>query len=126
MPSNLYKFLILFIFIVFSTAASAQQLTAEELLKMDMEALLRVTVTTAGRQEQEVGNVPASVVVITREDIETYGYASLDHILENVPGLFNIDNRFEGSIFGVRGFWSAVGNNIILLVNGVRMERMEK
>ncbi|MCK5147600.1 TonB-dependent receptor [bacterium] len=101
------------------------QTKINELFKMSFEELMDVTVITAEKTLQKVSDIPASVVVITRKDIEKYGFTSLDRILENVPGLFNIDNRFEGAIFGVRGFWSAIGNNIILLVNGIRQERME-
>ncbi|NIM14258.1 MAG: TonB-dependent receptor plug domain-containing protein [Candidatus Aminicenantes bacterium] len=82
---------------------------------------MRVKVTTASRTPERIGDIPASAVLITREDIETYGYMTLTEILENIPGLYSINDYAEGGAnFGVRGFWSGVPNdNVIILVNHV-------
>ncbi len=91
--------------------------------EMSLEDLLNVEVTTAGKKAQKINEIPASVVVITRADIERHGYARLEDILENVTGLYGIDQReVSGMKFGVRGFWSATANSIIMLINGVRQE----
>ncbi|MGE5341882.1 MAG: TonB-dependent receptor plug domain-containing protein [Candidatus Omnitrophota bacterium] len=93
----------------------------EKLFKMSLEELMNVKVITAGRSPEKIADIPASVVLITREDIETYGYSSLTEILENIPGLFGINDYDEsGMNFGVRGFWSGSANkNMIILVNNV-------
>ncbi|MCP4217835.1 MAG: TonB-dependent receptor plug domain-containing protein, partial [bacterium] len=91
-----------------------------KLFEMSVEDLLKVEITTAGKTEEKVGDIPASVVVISREEIERYGYSSVAEILENVPGLYNIDSRAaNGAVFGVRGYWTGVPRNFIVLVNGV-------
>lgn len=107
----------------FDKSIYAQELTASDLLELSFEDLLDVTVTSAGKKEQKVSEVPASVVVISRDDIKKYGYKSLEEILENVPGLYKIDNwEVSEANFGIRGFLSqdAANRNIIFLVNGVR------
>ncbi|MCP5102533.1 MAG: TonB-dependent receptor [bacterium] len=83
---------------------------------------MKIKITTAARVPEEVRSIPAGVVVITREDIETYGYATLTGILQNIPGLYAVDDYADhGAKFGVRGFWTGVANdNIIILVNGVQ------
>ena len=93
----------------------------EKLFKMSLEELMNVKIDTAGKTPERVGDIPASVVLITREDIETYGYRTLTEILESITGLYSIDDYVEGGVnFGVRGFWSGVANdNMIILVNGV-------
>ncbi|MCP5047286.1 MAG: TonB-dependent receptor [bacterium] len=98
------------------------QKESDKYFKMSVQELLDVELYTAGKTLEKIGDIPASVVLITREDIETYGYQSLIEILENIPGLFAIDDYDENSIsFGVRGFWSGVANdNMIILVNGVQ------
>jgi len=59
------------------------------------------------------------VVVITRNDIEKYGYSSVQEILENVLGFYKIDD-YRNLNYGVRGFYSNVYNrNIIIMVNGI-------
>lgn len=97
----------------------AQEEKPEDVMDMALEDLLNVEITTAGKKAQKVSDIPASVVLITREDIEKYGYQSLEDILKNVPGLYDVDDLAYGTVFGVRGFWSGSARNIIYLVNGV-------
>jgi outer membrane receptor protein involved in Fe transport len=93
----------------------------DELFKPSLEELMKIKIKTAGKTEQKIADIPASVVLITREDIEAYGYRTLTEILENIPGLYVIDDYSDNfSNFGVRGFWSGVANdNMIILVNDV-------
>lgn len=97
-----------------------------DVMDMALEDLLNVEITTAGKKAEKIADIPASVVVVTRAEIESYGYNTISDVLENVPGLFGIDQRgVGGMIFGVRGFWAAFANNVIILINGVRQERIE-
>jgi outer membrane receptor protein involved in Fe transport len=100
---------------------SKKESKIEKLFKMSLEELMNVKVSTAGKTPERIGDIPASVVLITREDIETYGFRTLAEILENIPGLYAINDYSEGGAnFGVRGFWSGQPNdNMIILVNGV-------
>ncbi len=93
----------------------------DKYFKMTLQEMMEVEISTASRTPEKTSDIPASVVLITREDIETYGYRTLAEILENIPGLFPVnDYGEEGQNFGVRGFWSGVANdNMIILVNGV-------
>lgn len=89
------------------------------LQSLTLEELLKVPITTASRQKEKISDIPASVVVVTREDIETYGYQSLEEILQNIPGLYFIDD-YASENFGVRGFWTIEPQrNLIILVNDV-------
>ncbi|MCX6580724.1 MAG: TonB-dependent receptor [Candidatus Aminicenantes bacterium] len=124
----LITLLALFVFFVmFSQIPLLSQEEAEaetkpaELFKMSLKELLNVKITTANRTPEKISDIPASVVLITREEIEAYGYRTLAEIIENIPGLFAVDDYGEyGANFGVRGFWSGVPNdNMIILVNGV-------
>lgn len=112
------KFFIIFIIILLvpMLAYSQEDFLSEELFFSDLDA----EITTAGKQAEKISEIPASAIVITREEIETYGYSSLEEILENIPGLYAInDYGPEGVNFGVRSFWSSVPNdNMIILVNG--------
>jgi len=90
---------------------------------MSLEELMQLKITTAGKQEQTITDIPASVVVISRADIEAYGYQSLKEILSNLLGLYKIDDYREPS-FGVRGFFSNVyTRNIIFMINGVKQQQ---
>ncbi|MCP5103425.1 MAG: TonB-dependent receptor [bacterium] len=102
-------------------ASDSSETATHKLFKMSLEELMKVEVISAARVPEKIAEIPASVVLITREDIETYGYTTLTEILENIPGLYAIEDYGEfGASFGVRGFWSGLNNdNIIILVNGV-------
>lgn len=93
----------------------------EKYINMSLQELLEVEVTTASKTIEKINDIPASVVVITREDIAVHGYLDLGEILENIPGLYALDYYAEGGKnFGVRGFWSVNPNdNMIILVDGV-------
>ncbi len=102
---------------------SAQAANIDQLLDLSLFELQNVEVITAGKTLQKVKDIPASVVIVTRKDIERYGYSTLTEVLENTPDLYNIYsyNGVSGN-FGLRGFYSAVtqNNNIVLLVNGIK------
>jgi len=85
------------------------------------QSFMNMKMTTAGKKAEKVSDIPASVVVITRRDIETYGYQTLTDVLRSIPGLYAIDDYAEGGVmFGVRGFWSGVPNaNLIIMINSV-------
>ncbi|MCX6583796.1 MAG: TonB-dependent receptor [Candidatus Aminicenantes bacterium] len=86
---------------------------------MSLEDLLKVEITTASKKPEKVIDIPASVVIVTRADIEKYGYQTLAEVLENIPGLYQTDDYLTQN-FGVRGFWTVIPQrNIIILVNGV-------
>lgn len=98
----------------------AQEQESEDVMDMDLEDLLNVEITTAGKQAEKISEIPASVVVVTRADIEKYGYQDLTEVLENIPGLYYVDDYWFGKKFGVRGFWSVVPQrNLAILVNNI-------
>ena len=114
---------ILVISLCISFFANAQTDSLAKYFDISMEELLSLKITTAGKKEQQVKDIPASVVVITRADIEAHGYRSLPEILENIPGMYQINDYsmgVGGPNFGVRGYWSVIPNDdIMFLVNDV-------
>ncbi|MFV2055859.1 MAG: TonB-dependent receptor plug domain-containing protein [Thiohalomonadales bacterium] len=108
---------------LFSSSAMANgAIEIDNLFSMSLEDLMDVEIFTAGKSTEVVKKVPASVLLINREDIEKYGYTTLTDILENTPGIYNIYSYAGVSgNFGLRGFWNAnsQNSNIAILVNGV-------
>lgn len=80
-------------------------------------ALLDLKVTVAARLPQTPERAPSAVVVITREDIERYGWRELADILRALPG-FDFGND-SSKLIGLaeRGIWAHEGK-ALLLVNG--------
>ncbi|MBN2010957.1 TonB-dependent receptor plug domain-containing protein [candidate division KSB1 bacterium] len=122
---NARKFIIIVYLLIFQSVAFNMHAQEKEkrqaLYEMSIEELMDVTIVTAGKKTEEVRDIPASIVLITREDIEKYGYTTLTEILESIPGIFPVnDYSYYGVKFGIRGFWNTIANNDIkILVNGV-------
>ncbi|MDQ8184890.1 TonB-dependent receptor [Pelagicoccus sp. SDUM812002] len=99
-----------------------------DVASLSLDELMAVEVTTPGKVPEAIRDTPASVYLVGREDIETFGYASLTEVFENIPGFYNIDN-YNGvsGNFGVRGYWNGRSQNssVAILVNGVPQMRQD-
>jgi iron complex outermembrane receptor protein len=89
----------------------------EDLLKVDVDS-----VYAASGYKQKVTEAPASITIITADDIRKYGYRTLADILSNVPGFYVTYDR-NYSYLGIRGFGRPGDYNtrILLLVDGHRL-----
>jgi iron complex outermembrane receptor protein len=86
----------------------------EDLMKVDIDS-----VYAASGYKQKVTEAPASITIITSDDIRKYGYRTLADILSNVPGFYvSYDRNY--SYLGIRGFGRPGDYNsrILLLVDG--------
>jgi outer membrane receptor for ferrienterochelin and colicin len=88
---------------------------AADLLELPFQDLLQVEVRSASKRWEQVRDIPASVTILTREDIDRYGWVTFEDLLRNVPGFFVLDNIAQRFI-GNRG---TVGGGVQFLVNGV-------
>ncbi len=89
---------------------------------MSLEALSAVRVYTASRHSQARADTPASVTVVTAQQIEEHGYRTLADVLAMVRGFFTTNDRNYSSV-GVRGFARPGDFNtrVLLLVDGHRL-----
>ncbi|MFH1700656.1 MAG: TonB-dependent receptor plug domain-containing protein [Candidatus Zixiibacteriota bacterium] len=124
--SQYYAFLLVFITagILGSPIIADSETQPQDLFSLSLDELMNVeaVITTAGKQAEKVKDIPASVVIITRNEIENFGYKTIQEILQSVPGLYMVDDYYwRGSEnFGVRGFFSTGPfNDLIILINGV-------
>lgn len=98
-----------------STAAPA---LAQESVKLDP------LVVTASGYEQTVKDAPASISVITREELENRQYTDVTDALRNVPGVIVTGGGAgdNGADISIRGMPSSY---TLILVNGQRVETRE-
>ncbi len=76
----------------------------------------------ASKYKQKVSTAPASITIVTAEEIKRYGYRTLADILRDVPGFYvSYDRNYD--YVGVRGFGRPGDYNsrILLLVDGHRI-----
>ena len=108
--------------VVATAPAAAQQprlpdLSLEELLGVHVQPVFG-----ASERLQPVTEAPASVTIVTADEIRRYGYTTLAEVLRGVRG-FHVSNDRNYSYVGVRGFGlpGDYNSRVLLLVNGHRI-----
>lgn len=109
-------------FALYLISPLSQSQAATSLFDLSLEELMNVPINSAGKTVKTAGEIPASVIIIEREEIRRYGYSNLEEVLSNIPGLYMTEDwAWFGSVnYGVRGLY-AKGNfdNMAITVNGV-------
>jgi outer membrane receptor for ferrienterochelin and colicins len=106
-----------------AAAAAAQTPRAPDVATMSLEDLLGVeVVSTASKFPQAVKEAPASITVITADEIRRYGHRTLADTLRSVRGFYTSYDR-NYSYLGMRGFARPGDYNtrILLLLDGHRL-----
>ncbi len=90
----------------------------KSLSEMTISELMDVKVVTASTRYQNLTEAPATIYVITEDDIKQYGYRDLKNVLQQLPG---IECAYPQSHIhdGQRGF-SGNWSQTKLLINGIQ------
>ncbi len=99
-------------------ASVAEHYTTDQLLKMDIEQLVNVNVTTLSRREEKYMATAAAVFVISRDDIRRSGVRSIPDALRLAPGLQVSQTNMNQYQIGIRGqtdFWTDL---LLVMVDG--------
>jgi len=77
-----------------------------------------VTVVSASKTAQRIGDAPAAVSVITAEDIRRSGATTILDVLRMAPGVDVLEpNRTEADV-SIRGFNDIYSNKLLVMVDG--------
>lgn len=119
----LLKLLIFIGVITHSVNLHSQEQDLEVLLEFSLEELMNMEVVTASKKPQRLSEVPATVRVITTEQIKERGYFTLEEALSDLPGVqFRNIVGFNSYVF-LRGAPSQ-NNLILLLVDGIQINEL--
>jgi iron complex outermembrane receptor protein len=103
-------------------AAPGQSAADQDLMGMKIEDLSRVQVYSASRHLEDIRKAPASVSIITADDIRRNGWRTLGEAIRSLRGFYTSCDR-QYTYLGVRGFMRPGDYNsrILLLLNGHRL-----
>lgn len=109
--------------IAFTPPADSLDLTIEDLVLLSINDLARVKVVTASKKPQKLVETPATVRVITAQQISDHGYLTLEDALADLPGFqFRNIQGFNSYIFQ-RGVPSQ-NNQILVLIDGIQINEL--
>ncbi len=102
--------------------AAGQSAPPADVSNLDLEQLMQIKVQAASLHEQSLEDAPASVTVITQDEIRRYGWRTLAQALNYAGGLYTSSDRSYTSI-GVRGFGlpGDFGTRFLIMVDGHNM-----
>lgn len=98
-----------------------QETTLEqESLLRDMDLLMQAKIVSASNTPEPLGQAPATVLVLTQEDIVQRGYTDLSELLDDLPG-FDVIRPFGDAYVKAyaRGYRNTWGDPFLVLVDGV-------
>jgi len=95
----------------------------DKLLTYDLSDLMNVEVVSASKGPERINECPATVRVITAEEIKERGYQTLEEALSGLPGFQFRDISGYNSYAFLRGLPSQ-NNLILVLVDGVQINEL--
>lgn len=86
---------------------------------LSLDSLLNTRISAASKYEQTSTEAPASVTILTTDDLDRMGFSRLGQVMESVRGFYLTDDR-NYSYLGTRGFGRPTdyNNRVLLLIDG--------
>lgn len=99
-------------------SAQAQPASGGGLADLSLEELANLEVTSVSRRAEPLSGAPASIFVITGDDIRRSGATSLAEALRLAPNLHVARVDARQYAISARGFNSTVANKLLVLIDG--------
>lgn len=97
---------------------SLSQPQLAQLADFSLEQLSQIKVTSASRREERLVEAPASIYVITAEDIRRSGATLIGEALRLAPNLQVARSDANQYVISARGFNAGTSNKMLVLVDG--------
>lgn len=85
---------------------------------LSLEQLANIEVTSVSKRVERLTDAPASIYVITQDDIRRSGVTSLPEALRLAPNLLVARTNANGYAISARGFNNSIGNKLLVLIDG--------
>ncbi len=107
----------LFLFLLL-LAGNRQAYAETSAFDLDLEALMQIEVSSVSRKAQKLKNIPASIHVITSEDIKRSGAGSIPEILRLAPGVQVMSISHNRWAVSIRGGAREYSNKLLVMIDG--------
>src|SRR6266702_7615751 len=101
-----------------ATAALGAEPSRGDLADLSLEELSNLEITSVSKHAERLADAPASVFVITAEDIRRSGATSLPEALRIAPNLEVARVNANSYSISARGFNNTAGNKLLVLIDG--------
>ncbi|WP_157461801.1 TonB-dependent receptor plug domain-containing protein [Chitinimonas koreensis] len=91
---------------------------AAELADLSLEQLANITIASVSKRQQRLAETPASIYVITNQDLRRAGVASLPEALRLAPNLQVARSGASQYAISSRGFNATTANKLLVLIDG--------
>ncbi len=91
----------------------------DDLAEMDIADLMYLEVTSVSKKSQKLSEAPASIYVLTQDDLQRSGANSVPEALRMVPGLSVAQLDANKWAISTRGFNHLYSNKLLVLVDGI-------
>jgi iron complex outermembrane recepter protein len=98
--------------------AHGAELRVADLADLSLEQLANIEVTSVSRRAERLSDAPASIYVITNDDIRRSGVTSLPEALRLAPNLQVARTSSSAYAISARGFNNSIGNKLLVLIDG--------
>lgn len=124
-----YLMPVIFLMVIFQAIAQEEEEKEEEemdyMFEMTLEELLEVEIVTASNKSEKLSKAPATIIVITEQEIRERGYFELFDVLNDLPGIdlsraFGDDNYYAY----IRGYRKTTSDQMLLMVDGIIMNHL--
>jgi len=92
--------------------------SAEDLSDLSLEELANIRITSVSKKAEPLSDAPASIFVITGEDIRRSGATTLPEALRLAPNLQVARGNARNYAITARGFNSVLENKLLVLIDG--------
>ena len=101
-----------------AAAAATAAGSSNGLIQLSIEQLGQIEVTSVSRREESLSEAPASIYVITQQQIRLSGVTSIPEALRLAPGVEVARNGSHSWTISLRGFNSDLSNKLLVLIDG--------
>lgn len=97
----------------------------EDLLNLSIEELMKIEITSLTKSSEKLSDAPATVIILTNDDISQRGYTELSDIYSDLPGMDV--TRPYGDTY-MKNYWRGYRNTIespyLVMIDGVEFSQL--